>query len=274
MQEWKDASKYLATWEYQKALSKLEGLVVARLFELHKIGLSGTGYKMRTHINKSLKTRCKAIQRALRKYNDLASQLGRPQLEWQDISTYGSLAEFELLQECREDVRQKPWANSANRQAALHSLKVERAREEQKRLNIEIARLVDWMAQDERAHREAISRLCQSESLLWLELEDILARRMHQNDIHRERIRRIYRLQHYTGVRDAAIASGVRSCVEQGPEVATTVKGTIMTGGDVSNAADADANSDDGAPDAEEDDLTGAELHGLDDFIGALDAAS
>jgi hypothetical protein len=43
MEEWKKAASYYATRVYQKALSKLEGLVVARLFELHKMGLSGTG---------------------------------------------------------------------------------------------------------------------------------------------------------------------------------------------------------------------------------------
>jgi TPP-dependent trihydroxycyclohexane-1,2-dione (THcHDO) dehydratase len=43
MQEWKAAANYHSTRAYQKALSKLEGLVVARLFELHKMGLSGTG---------------------------------------------------------------------------------------------------------------------------------------------------------------------------------------------------------------------------------------
>lgn len=43
MPEWQTASRYLATRDYQKALTRLEGLVVARLFELHKMGLSGTG---------------------------------------------------------------------------------------------------------------------------------------------------------------------------------------------------------------------------------------
>jgi hypothetical protein len=43
MPEWKEASHYFATRDYQKALTRLEGLVVARLFELHKMGLSGTG---------------------------------------------------------------------------------------------------------------------------------------------------------------------------------------------------------------------------------------
>ncbi|KAI0262449.1 hypothetical protein BC834DRAFT_804116, partial [Gloeopeniophorella convolvens] len=193
------AAKYLATREYQKALAKLEGLVVARLFELHKAGLSGTGYKLRMHINKSLKTRCKAIQTALRKYNEAALQLGRPQLEWRDISTYGSLAEFELLQEGREDIRRQPWAESTNRQAALHSLKIERAKEERTRLNVKIARLVDWMAADERAHNDAVSSLRGSNSPLAVEVEESLARRVRQNTIHRARIRRIYQLTHYTG---------------------------------------------------------------------------
>jgi hypothetical protein len=43
MEEWKAASHYSSMRAYQKALSKLEGLVIARLFELHKMGLSGTG---------------------------------------------------------------------------------------------------------------------------------------------------------------------------------------------------------------------------------------
>jgi hypothetical protein len=43
MPEWKAVSQYFATRDYQKALTRLEGLVVARLFELHKMGLSGTG---------------------------------------------------------------------------------------------------------------------------------------------------------------------------------------------------------------------------------------
>jgi hypothetical protein len=43
MPEWQTASKYFATQDYQKALTCLEGLVVAHLFKLHKMGSSGTG---------------------------------------------------------------------------------------------------------------------------------------------------------------------------------------------------------------------------------------
>jgi hypothetical protein len=130
-EQWQHAANYLAIRDYQKALDKLEGLVVQRLFELAKMGLSGTGkygfssyavrsqyflsgYKMRTHINKSLKTRCKAIQTALCKFNAAAKATNRPQLDWNQVSTYGSLTEFELLRECRDDIHSEPWADSRN----------------------------------------------------------------------------------------------------------------------------------------------------------------
>ena len=41
--EWKEATAYMEVHNYQKALDKLEGLVVQRLFELTKMGLAGTG---------------------------------------------------------------------------------------------------------------------------------------------------------------------------------------------------------------------------------------
>ena len=41
--EWKEAAEYMEIHEYQKALDKLEGLVVQWLFELTKMGLAGTG---------------------------------------------------------------------------------------------------------------------------------------------------------------------------------------------------------------------------------------
>ncbi|KAI0259649.1 hypothetical protein BC834DRAFT_783362, partial [Gloeopeniophorella convolvens] len=186
--QWRTAAEYFSTREYQKALAKLESLVVARLFELHKMGLSGTGYKLRTHINKALKTRCKAIQAALRRYNDAAKALNRQQLDWKDVATYGSLADFELLQECREDIRERPWAESKNRQAALHWLRLERAKEERERLNVEVSRLANWMSKEETLLSVTADRLRHEASPLVTALEDLLAHRLRQNRIHRQRI--------------------------------------------------------------------------------------
>lgn len=44
--QWKAAVAYIKIRDYQKALDKLEGLVVQRLFELTKMGLAGTGLEL------------------------------------------------------------------------------------------------------------------------------------------------------------------------------------------------------------------------------------
>ncbi|KAH9952513.1 hypothetical protein BGW80DRAFT_1194853 [Lactifluus volemus] len=260
MPEWQTASQYFATREYQKALTCLEGLVVSCLFELQKMGLSGTGYKLRTHINKSLKTHCKAIQRVLKRYNEAAATLGRPLLEWKDISTYDSLAEFELLRECREDICSQPWADAANREATLHTLRLERAKEERYRLNVEIARLVDWMNNEETVLKTVITRLNESDLSLVVELKEMLVRRSRQNTVHRRHIYQIYNLPHYTGPRDPEISSCLWMCSSL-----STSEG--LNHGD--EAADLSAVQDD-TPDVEEDDLLNEELDRVNDFLGNL----
>jgi hypothetical protein len=172
---------------------------------VYQIVLTSPGYKLRVHINRALKTRCKAIRAALRKYNEVAKELGRPQLDWKDITTYDSLAEFDLLNECREDIRQQPWALARNREAAIHHLRLERAKEERIRLNIEILRLVNWMHKEEKELALAIQCLQVEGSSLIIEANEMLALRHRQNAIHRGRIHKIYQLSCYTGVRDVML---------------------------------------------------------------------
>ncbi|KAI0059962.1 hypothetical protein BV25DRAFT_1918089 [Artomyces pyxidatus] len=255
-EDWKVGAKYLATRDYQKALDKLEGLVVQRLFELAKMGLSGTGYKMRTHINKSLRTRCKAIQTALRKYNSAAKTLERPQLEWKDISTYGSLAEFELLRECREDIRSLPWTDSRNRQAAIYTLKIQRAEEERVRVNNEVRRLFTSMHDEEAVMQECIRSLKLSDPLLSREVQSRLERRVRMHNVHRSKLQQVFLLPCYTGSRELGIA------VETPPV-------------DISSYADrpmvvTQVNEDVEGLDANEDDWAGDQLDGLNSFMANL----
>ncbi|KIM86138.1 hypothetical protein PILCRDRAFT_5198 [Piloderma croceum F 1598] len=198
--KWKAAVAYMEVREYQKALDKLEGLVVQRLFELTKMGLAGTGYKMRVHINKALKTRCKAIQTALKKFNTAACILNRPPLEWKNISTYGSLAEFSLLRECREDIRSLPWAEATNRQAAIYHLKYERALEERERLNLEVRRLATWVRDEEHDFTCNITRVGLLRPHLAAEMGEIRDRRVHINNEHRKCIARIQALPSFSGI--------------------------------------------------------------------------
>jgi hypothetical protein len=155
---------------------------------------------MRVHINKALKTRCKAIQTALKKFNTAARTLNRPPLEWKNISTYGSLAEFSLLRECREDIQSLPWAEATNRQAAIYHLKYQRALEERKRLNLEVRRLATWIRDEERDFARDITRVRLSQPHLAAEMGEIRDRRVRINNEHRICIAQIQALPSFTGI--------------------------------------------------------------------------
>ncbi|KAJ7864211.1 hypothetical protein B0H14DRAFT_2574435 [Mycena olivaceomarginata] len=138
------------------------GLVVARMFELSKVNMSGTvckGIKLRKHIAKALQARSKAVRTVLERYNAAASVMTPPKrlLAWDEVVGYAFLAEFDLLREGREDIRTEPWALPAGRAAMDQHFKILRADEEIARLNVEIPRLVTFMADEEDflVHHEA-----------------------------------------------------------------------------------------------------------------------
>lgn len=119
------------------------------------------GYKLRKHIGKALKTRSDAIRTAVNNYNDAAKAFNRPELSWEDVIGYAFLSEFDLLRDCRDDIRQRPWASQAARQFLNEYFKIQRAREEITRLNIEIKRLITYM-RDEKNFLEAAERECRA----------------------------------------------------------------------------------------------------------------
>ncbi|KAJ7779311.1 hypothetical protein B0H14DRAFT_2962618 [Mycena olivaceomarginata] len=148
---WVKAAKMVSSRRYQHALDQLQGLVVARMFELSKVNMSGTGYKLRKHIAKALQAHSKAVRTALEHYNVAASAMTptKPLLSWDEVVGYAFLAEFDLLREGREDIRTEPWALPAGCAAMDQHFKILRADEEIAQLNIEIPHLVTFMANEE-----------------------------------------------------------------------------------------------------------------------------
>ncbi|KAG0691985.1 hypothetical protein DFH29DRAFT_986014 [Suillus ampliporus] len=144
--EWQKAGRLVANRRYQRALDRLEGLVVARIFELTKMNRAGTGYKLRKHIAKALQTRSVAIRSALNTYNTVAAAMSPPRqtLKWEAVVNYAFLADFDLLRNACADVSQAPWSTPGARSAMDLYLKMCRAREEISCLNVEIRRLVTW----------------------------------------------------------------------------------------------------------------------------------
>ncbi|KAE9392166.1 hypothetical protein BT96DRAFT_959393 [Gymnopus androsaceus JB14] len=141
--EYKRAVEYVNTRKYRHALERLHKLVVQRLFELHKMNLSNTGYKMRTHISNALQRRSKAIRNAVKSYNTAAVALNPPRdtLDWSKVSHYTFLDQFNILQDTRHSVFDQPWAKPVNRTLMKQHRRIARAREEIACCNIEIRRL-------------------------------------------------------------------------------------------------------------------------------------
>ncbi|KAI0039276.1 hypothetical protein FA95DRAFT_1585319 [Auriscalpium vulgare] len=187
--------------KFDKAVDQLEGLVVQRLFELAKANMSGTGYKMRRHISAAITRRSAAVRNALNAYNRLAPLQDPPRrkMEYHEVANYGWLGEFDLLKESRHEVLDKPWSQPANREALTKYLKIQRAREEIHRLNVEIPRLHAWVdAEDSNFGRAEASALV-DEPQLASRLSQLRERRRLLNDRHLRRLYQIYNLPGYTG---------------------------------------------------------------------------
>lgn len=216
--EYQNTLDYINNRKFIRAVEKLEGLVVQRLFELSKANLSGTGeyhlytssfyslqlvsgYKMRKHISKAITRRSAAIRTALATYNELAplQQPPRPILQFSDVASYAFLGDFELLKYSRHDIISKPWASAANREIATRYFKIHRAHEEIKRLNMEINRLSIWVDYEDSELLEAASRLDESNPELASEIRTFQAKRQRVNDAHRGCLHSIYRLKGYSG---------------------------------------------------------------------------
>ncbi|KAI0683113.1 hypothetical protein BC835DRAFT_1297049 [Cytidiella melzeri] len=135
-EQYKATLKYIKDRKYHQALNKLQKLVTQQLFELHKVNVTqtgehgpvflilvlmcrGLGYKMRTHIAKSLQTQCKTIQRAVKAYNAAAAMLNPPcpALDWSNISGFNLLEEFSPLQDTHNDICSKEWSKPTIRKA-------------------------------------------------------------------------------------------------------------------------------------------------------------
>ncbi|KAJ7703810.1 hypothetical protein B0H14DRAFT_2647720 [Mycena olivaceomarginata] len=137
----------VASRHYRLAPNKLEELVIKRLFELTKMTMSGTGYKLRKHIAKALQTRSKTIRTALVRYNAAATSLDPPRctVKWEEVVEFTFLPDFDLLRDLEGNAAIRPWATPAARALMDTHFKILRAKEEIQRLNIKIRRLVTYI---------------------------------------------------------------------------------------------------------------------------------
>ncbi|KAG1774225.1 hypothetical protein EV702DRAFT_1180815 [Suillus placidus] len=176
--------------KYRTALNELERLVVMRLFELSKLSLSGTGYKLCQQISKALQRRSEAIRNAINRYNIQAVALNppRPKISWKDIADYSFIGEFDLLRHSRTDIWTNDWAKPAHCEATTKYFKLHQAHEEVTRLNVEIRRLCTAMHTEEIQTTAVIQDLLISDQTLAHELQHHWCSRAAINAVHTYRL--------------------------------------------------------------------------------------
>ncbi|KAJ7175601.1 hypothetical protein C8R46DRAFT_1160846 [Mycena filopes] len=191
--EWAEAAHLVSTRRYRLALLKLERLVIQRMFELTKMNLSQTGYKLRKHIAKALQARSQAIRNALKTYNAAAGSIvpsGRT-LTWSEVVEYAFLADFDLLRDPEKIGEVREWATPAARLLLDKYFKIERAREEIIRCNIEIRRLVTHIRDEAEFFAEMESKTQASDPGLAWAMRKHRFERSRYNSVHMERFRRL-----------------------------------------------------------------------------------
>ncbi|KAJ3769675.1 hypothetical protein FB446DRAFT_648232 [Lentinula raphanica] len=198
-EEWEWAKRMVVMAKYQQALDKLEGLVVARLFELTKLNMSRTGYKLRKHIANALKARSQAIRTAVNTYNDAASELDRPPLTWDQVLDYSFLSDFDLLREARRDIRSEPWAQPAGRLALDQYYKLSRAPEEITRLNKEITALLTYIHEESTYIQLKAEEVHSRDPLLSIQIQKYGWERARCNDLHIIRLQKLAKMPGFTG---------------------------------------------------------------------------
>jgi hypothetical protein len=145
---------------------------------------------------------------ALTNYNRLAIALDppRPTLNFKEVIEYSSLAKFDILQDTRGIVRDRIWAQPSYRVVMAYYFKMKCAREETKRLNVEITRLRTFIRDDSALHSQAIKTLQVTDPGLATVLSHWWKLQAQVNRVHLARLDATARLPGYTG----AIGCGVR----------------------------------------------------------------
>ncbi|KAL6298830.1 hypothetical protein BKA93DRAFT_833746 [Sparassis latifolia] len=199
--EYIETLQYVKLREYHRALDNLQRLVVQRLFELHNLNLAQTAYRVRTHMAKSLQTRCRAIRNAVNVYNALACQMDppHPTLDWSKVTHYSFLEEFNLLRDTRNDIRDKPWTRPDIRAVMKQARRVARTCEEIQRLDVEVRRVHTSIYDEVRAFDITLARLKDRNDPLYGAVNDFCRRRRRVNTWILARLKQIHALDEFTG---------------------------------------------------------------------------
>ena len=226
------------------------------------------GYKMRTHIAKSLQTRCKAIRRALAEYNAAARELSPPRepLNMDEVSHCGFVEHCALLQDTRNDIRDKPWAKPLYREVLKLRHSIARAKEEIIRCNVETRRLHTSIYDQAALFKTVLRTLKYADNPLYGPVKAFTTRRNRVNSALLKYIQKIHQLRGFTGDRTRGVRVGSGAPIDVDDEDGPA--GNTHTSPFAGLVYAEDGDSDD---EGENDDEFLAELAGLTNFFQSLE---
>lgn len=175
---------------------------------------------MRSHIAKNLQKRTSAIRKAVAKHNLAAAKIGKPTFDWSQITQYTFIDEFSILRKSRHDIAPKMWVRTFVRDAMRLHLRIQRAREEIVRCNLEARRLHTFIKDEHHHHDTIIAELTERKSTMLHFVSEHINRRQGVNHEILRRIHQIYKTPGYTGdptpgtVKTTSIRPGVASAEE------------------------------------------------------------
>ncbi|KZV79460.1 hypothetical protein EXIGLDRAFT_735062, partial [Exidia glandulosa HHB12029] len=260
---------------YNRALDRLQYLMLQRLLELSKTHAVGTGYKMREAIGKNIKARSKAIGTAVKNYNDaaLALEPPAPPVDFAKLMDWTELQEFDLLRVSRRgDVRDREWAQPTNRAIAVKHYKVKRAYEEQQRCLVEIRRLVTAIRDEDADLTRRHAELVRTDHALAYEVGILRRRRAAVNAQHIHRLTSLAQEPGMSAVR-ASLVPGVREGTATPPAPAASSASTPSTSDSTAAAAPLATRNEDLEAEESGDDLDdeqAEQVGAMQDFFGQL----
>lgn len=112
---------------------------------------------------------------------------------------YAFLADFDLLRDTRQDIRQKEWEKPVNRALRDEYFKIQRAKEEIERLNIEIKRLVTHIQDEDNYLRGMEEHLFSTDPVLAFQVGNYRLERTRFDLLHLRRLSKLANLPGFTG---------------------------------------------------------------------------
>lgn len=124
----------------------------------------------------------------MKRYNDAAGKLNRPSIDVEEVLSYVFLGQFDLLRDSRHEITRKPWTRKAEREAAVKFFKLERAREELKRLSIELRRLHAYTVATNARMKNVVAEATKRDALLAFQLRKREERRLRIAETHLQQL--------------------------------------------------------------------------------------